>query len=187
MEQMYPLAAVMLEEDQLLNRMRFDLVPKLSVLPQHLCLTSHHDIHLQNQPRWNGWCGVFCVRQCEGGGFLEELFLPGVSDQAVSSAHSAGSPAAAEGRWGQRGQCFTWGRRFNRSDFCPCFNTSRDAPQGHSTCYASIQVTARAAFAYFVTVHVTHKGGTCPVLFPSWDCHNSILNQKSIEKSNLDK
>ncbi|KAM4596525.1 synapse-associated protein 1 [Fundulus diaphanus] len=28
MEQMYPLAAVMLEEDQLLNRMRFDLVPK---------------------------------------------------------------------------------------------------------------------------------------------------------------
>ncbi|XP_058486339.1 synapse-associated protein 1 isoform X1 [Solea solea] len=27
--QMYPLAAVMLEEDQLLNRMRFDLVPKL--------------------------------------------------------------------------------------------------------------------------------------------------------------
>ncbi|XP_059207574.1 synapse-associated protein 1-like [Centropristis striata] len=29
MEQMYPLAAVMLEEDQLLNRMRFDLVPKL--------------------------------------------------------------------------------------------------------------------------------------------------------------
>ncbi|XP_029284438.1 synapse-associated protein 1 [Cottoperca gobio] len=27
-EQMYPLAAVMLEEDQLLNRMRFDLVPK---------------------------------------------------------------------------------------------------------------------------------------------------------------
>ncbi|XP_061876576.1 synapse-associated protein 1 [Entelurus aequoreus] len=29
MEHMYPLAAVMLEEDQLLNRMRFDLVPKL--------------------------------------------------------------------------------------------------------------------------------------------------------------
>ncbi|XP_063738183.1 synapse-associated protein 1 isoform X2 [Eleginops maclovinus] len=29
MEQMYPMAAVMLEEDQLLNRMRFDLVPKL--------------------------------------------------------------------------------------------------------------------------------------------------------------
>lgn len=28
MDQMYPLAAVMLEEDQLLNRMRFDLVPK---------------------------------------------------------------------------------------------------------------------------------------------------------------
>ncbi|XP_028298827.1 synapse-associated protein 1 [Gouania willdenowi] len=28
MEQMYPLAAVMLEEDQVLNRMRFDLVPK---------------------------------------------------------------------------------------------------------------------------------------------------------------
>ncbi|XP_004067528.1 synapse-associated protein 1 [Oryzias latipes] len=28
MEQMYPLAAVMLEEDELLNRMRFDLVPK---------------------------------------------------------------------------------------------------------------------------------------------------------------
>uniref|UniRef100_UPI003AAB74FD synapse-associated protein 1-like n=1 Tax=Centroberyx gerrardi TaxID=166262 RepID=UPI003AAB74FD len=28
MEQMYPLATVMLEEDQLLNRMRFDLVPK---------------------------------------------------------------------------------------------------------------------------------------------------------------
>ncbi|KAM7014785.1 synapse-associated protein 1-like [Tautogolabrus adspersus] len=28
MEHMYPLAAVMLEEDQLLNRMRFDLVPK---------------------------------------------------------------------------------------------------------------------------------------------------------------
>ncbi|XP_019722279.1 synapse-associated protein 1 [Hippocampus comes] len=28
MEQMFPLAAVMLEEDQLLNRMRFDLVPK---------------------------------------------------------------------------------------------------------------------------------------------------------------
>ncbi|XP_074521765.1 synapse-associated protein 1-like [Halichoeres trimaculatus] len=28
MEQMYPLASVMLEEDQLLNRMRFDLVPK---------------------------------------------------------------------------------------------------------------------------------------------------------------
>ncbi|XP_012707987.2 synapse-associated protein 1 [Fundulus heteroclitus] len=28
MEQMYPLAATMLEEDQLLNRMRFDLVPK---------------------------------------------------------------------------------------------------------------------------------------------------------------
>ncbi|XP_026150183.1 synapse-associated protein 1 [Mastacembelus armatus] len=28
MEQMYPLAAVMLEEDHLLNRMRFDLVPK---------------------------------------------------------------------------------------------------------------------------------------------------------------
>ncbi|KAL3066015.1 synapse-associated protein 1 isoform X1 [Trematomus bernacchii] len=28
MEQMYPMAAVMLEEDQLLNRMRFDLVPK---------------------------------------------------------------------------------------------------------------------------------------------------------------
>ncbi|XP_029353732.1 synapse-associated protein 1-like [Echeneis naucrates] len=28
MEQMYPLAAVVLEEDQLLNRMRFDLVPK---------------------------------------------------------------------------------------------------------------------------------------------------------------
>lgn len=28
MEQMYPLAAVMLEEDLLLNRMRFDLVPK---------------------------------------------------------------------------------------------------------------------------------------------------------------
>uniref|UniRef100_UPI0037E9109B synapse-associated protein 1-like n=1 Tax=Semicossyphus pulcher TaxID=241346 RepID=UPI0037E9109B len=28
MEQIYPLAAVMLEEDQLLNRMRFDLVPK---------------------------------------------------------------------------------------------------------------------------------------------------------------
>lgn len=29
MEHMYPLAAVMLEEDELLNRMRFDLVPKL--------------------------------------------------------------------------------------------------------------------------------------------------------------
>ncbi|XP_056134712.1 synapse-associated protein 1-like [Lampris incognitus] len=29
LEQMYPLAIVMLEEDQLLNRMRFDLVPKL--------------------------------------------------------------------------------------------------------------------------------------------------------------
>ncbi|XP_072237099.1 synapse-associated protein 1 [Leuresthes tenuis] len=28
MEQMYPLAAIMLEEDELLNRMRFDLVPK---------------------------------------------------------------------------------------------------------------------------------------------------------------
>jgi len=28
LEQMYPLAAVMLEEDELLNRMRFDLVPK---------------------------------------------------------------------------------------------------------------------------------------------------------------
>lgn len=28
MDQMYPLAAVMLEEDELLNRMRFDLVPK---------------------------------------------------------------------------------------------------------------------------------------------------------------
>ncbi|XP_047437580.1 synapse-associated protein 1-like [Mugil cephalus] len=28
MEQMYPLATVMLEEDQILNRMRFDLVPK---------------------------------------------------------------------------------------------------------------------------------------------------------------
>lgn len=28
MEQMYPLASVMLEEDQILNRMRFDLVPK---------------------------------------------------------------------------------------------------------------------------------------------------------------
>lgn len=36
MEQMYPLAAVMLEEDQLLNRMRFDLVPKLSVVFQRL-------------------------------------------------------------------------------------------------------------------------------------------------------
>lgn len=38
MEQMYPLAAVMLEEDQLLNRMRFDLVPKLSVVFQRLLL-----------------------------------------------------------------------------------------------------------------------------------------------------
>lgn len=36
MEQMYPLAAVMLEEDQLLNRMRFDLVPKQSVVFQRL-------------------------------------------------------------------------------------------------------------------------------------------------------
>lgn len=35
MEQMYPLAAVMLEEDQLLNRMRFDLVPKQSVVSLH--------------------------------------------------------------------------------------------------------------------------------------------------------
>lgn len=35
MEQMYPLAAVMLEEDQLLNRMRFDLVPKQSVVFPH--------------------------------------------------------------------------------------------------------------------------------------------------------
>lgn len=35
MEQMYPLAAVMLEEDQLLNRMRFDLVPKQSVVLKH--------------------------------------------------------------------------------------------------------------------------------------------------------
>lgn len=35
MEQMYPLAAVMLEEDQLLNRMRFDLVPKQSVILLH--------------------------------------------------------------------------------------------------------------------------------------------------------
>lgn len=31
---MYPLATVMLEEDQLLNRMRFDLVPKQSVFSQ---------------------------------------------------------------------------------------------------------------------------------------------------------
>ena len=50
------------------------------------------------------WC--VCVWQCEGGGFLEELFLPGVSGEAVGSAHSAGSPAAAAaGQWGQGGHC----------------------------------------------------------------------------------
>lgn len=41
MEQMYPLAAVMLEEDQLLNRMRFDLVPKQSVLFLCVCVWLH--------------------------------------------------------------------------------------------------------------------------------------------------
>ncbi|XP_019935911.2 synapse-associated protein 1-like isoform X2 [Paralichthys olivaceus] len=39
MEQMYPLAAVMLEEDELLNRMRFDLVPK----------------HVKEEPFWRNY------------------------------------------------------------------------------------------------------------------------------------
>lgn len=39
MDQMYPLAAVMLEEDELLNRMRFDLVPKQWVIFFEQCMS----------------------------------------------------------------------------------------------------------------------------------------------------
>lgn len=119
MEHMYPLATVMLEEDQLLNRMRFDLVPKQSVVSQfpacfvcfHLrvcwrsIVSSHGKCYLRNV-RW-------CVQQSEGRDFLEELFLSRVSDQAVSSAHSTGSPAA-RCRW-ERGQCVSWRRHLSRS------------------------------------------------------------------------
>lgn len=77
--------------------------------------------------RYSNILKCVCFGQCEGGGFLEELFLPSVSDQAISSTHSIGSPAAAaaaaEGRWRQRDQRFTRGCRLNRSDFylCTCF------------------------------------------------------------------
>ena len=61
-----------------------------------------------------------CVWQCEGGGVLEELFLPSVSGEAVGSADSAGSPAAAAaGRGGQGGH---WGHLLNRSDSHQCWD-----------------------------------------------------------------
>lgn len=71
------------------------------------------------------WCWCVCVWQCEGGGVLEELFLPGVSGEAVGSADSAGSPAAAAaaGRWGQGGH---WGRLPNRSDSELCLLTTAE-------------------------------------------------------------
>lgn len=55
-----------------------------------------------------------CVWQCEGGGFLEELLLPSVSDQAVCSAHSTGCTAAAAGRRWPRGWHHTRGHRPKR-------------------------------------------------------------------------
>lgn len=73
-------------------------------------MSSHGKCYLRNV-RW-------CVQQGEGRGFLEELFLSRVSDQAVRSAHSTGSPAAAGCRW-ERGQRVSWRRHVNRSAFHP--------------------------------------------------------------------
>uniref|UniRef100_A0AAQ4PG31 Synapse associated protein 1 n=1 Tax=Gasterosteus aculeatus aculeatus TaxID=481459 RepID=A0AAQ4PG31_GASAC len=60
MEQMYPLAAVMLEEDQLLNRMRFDLVPKQSVLSVCVCVCVCVCVRPSGRhPNADTTCGVF--------------------------------------------------------------------------------------------------------------------------------
>lgn len=59
MEQMYPLAAVMLEEDQLLNRMRFDLVPKQLVVSLHCVFGNGKN---------NAWLHGMCFAMGPGGG-----------------------------------------------------------------------------------------------------------------------
>uniref|UniRef100_A0A3B5MJD1 Synapse-associated protein 1 n=1 Tax=Xiphophorus couchianus TaxID=32473 RepID=A0A3B5MJD1_9TELE len=93
MEHMYPLAAVMLEEDQLLNRMRFDLVPKqvkedvfwrnyfyrVSLIKQSAQLTALAAHQQQQQQQQNGGEGGDSVSP-------DDIVLKGPEEEEISTS-----------------------------------------------------------------------------------------------------